>query len=231
MTSLIQDEFSIRQEDIDLFIELIKSLDDAKEANYSPDFLDKSDNFKEVEVNQRLIDVMKSALYLLAYNQTESTLRDCLAQVYDDISDNEISYDELQPKIQETVIKGLLKKYKDGGQSLANSIEGKLSLNSPKLSLDIKKVFNGNVETKTIHELKNIYGITVIANADNRDGKDITTLKKARNDLAHGNESFSHYSSNKELSDVINEVNRSSKYLSAVIDGFEQYIIEKKYKL
>lgn len=230
MTSLIRDEFIVRQEDIDLFIELTKSLDEMNVSGYNADYLDGNDNLVQLTVSERLVDVMKSALYLLAYNQTESTMRDCLADVYDDISDNDISYDELKSPIQEAIIRGILKKFNGGGGSLLSQVDGKLSLNSPKASLDIKKVFNGNVATQTIHDLKNTYGITITANAANKNGMDITKLKNARNDLAHGNASFSNYSSSKTLPDVITEVTSSSNYLNAVISGFEQYISNQEYK-
>lgn len=230
MTSLIRDEFTVRQEDIDLLIELTKSLDEMNTSNYNAEYLDKNEKIKEINVSQRLIDVMKSALYLLAYNQTESTMRGCLADVYDEISDKGVSYDDLKAPIQEAVIRGLLKKYNGGGPSLVSNVSGKLSLNSPRASLDIKKVFNGNIETKTIHEMKKVYGVNVVKNESNRDGADITILKKARNDLAHGNKSFSHYTSSKDLSNVITEVNSSSNYLSAVITGFEQYVNNQEYK-
>lgn len=230
MASLIRDEFAIRQEDIDLLIELTKNLDEMNISGYNANYLDDNENIKSLHVSQRLVDVMKSALYLLAYNQTESTMSGCLAEVYDKIDDNEVGYDELKPGIQKAIVRGLLKKYSGSGNSLVNLVDGKLSLNSPRASFDIKKIFNGNIKTKSIHDLNNEYGINIVWNASHNNGRDITTLKDARNDLTHGNKSFSHYSSSKDLSVVIGEVNSSSSYLDAVITGFEQYVNNNEYK-
>lgn len=230
MASLIQDEFDVRQDDIDLLIDLTKKLNEMNVSGYSADYLDENEDINSLHVSQRLIDVMKSALYLLAYNQTESTMCSCLAEVYDKIDDNEVTYDELKPGIQKAVIRGLLKRYSGGGGTLVSTIDGKLSLNSPKASFDVENVFSGNIKTESIHELKNAYGINVAWNASHKNGIDITTLKDARNDLAHGNMSFSRYSSSKDLEVVIGEVNSSSSYLNAVISGFEQYVNNCEYK-
>ena len=226
MNSLIQEEFSLRQEDIDLIIELTEKL---SKGNHIEIKNSNDESVDELDYTEKTINVLKSVVYLLAYNQTESTMRGCLEQVYDDIADNEVSYDELKSDIQTAILKGLLKKF-DSGVTLKRSVQNQLSMNSPQASLEIRKVFNGNVEAQTIYDIRDTYSIPIHPRAEDRNGTDITALKKARNDLAHGNISFSEFGAEKPLQEVKDTIVRTSSYLESVIQGFDQYIADSGYK-
>ena len=64
------------------------------------------------------------------------------------------------------------------------------------------------------------------------DGKiySLTDFKDARNDLAHGNISFSEFGSSHPHNEIIDKSRRVSGYLKSVITAFDNCIEEKKYR-
>ncbi|HIF5826069.1 TPA: MAE_28990/MAE_18760 family HEPN-like nuclease [Vibrio parahaemolyticus] len=226
MNSIIQEEFDHRQDDIELIIELVKKLSKGSTLDI---LNEENEDIETFDYQERLIDTLSSVICLMTYNQIESTMRGCLEALYDDISDNNISYDALKEDIQKEVLNGILKKY-DTGKSLHNSVGSALHLKAPAVSLNIRKVFNGNIDSKKVHDIKNTYGVNVLADAAFRNGVEITSFKDARNDLAHGNISFSEYGNDNPYSEVISKSTRVTGYMNSVISAFDIYIDEQKYK-
>lgn len=226
MDSIIQEEFDRRQEDIDLVIELVEKL--AK--GNTLDILNNTNaEIESFTYHDRLINTLSSVLCLMTYNQIESTMRGCLEALYDDISDKNISYDALKTEIQKEVLNGILKKF-ETGKKLHDSVGKELHLRAPAASLNIRKIFNGNIDARKIYDIKDTYGVIIPVNPAHRNGTDITTFRDARNDLAHGNISFSEYGDNNPYSDVINKSNRVTGYMSSIISAFDTYIEEQNYK-
>lgn len=226
MDSIIQEEFDHRQDDIELIIELVEKLSEGSTLDILNDTNSEIETFN---YQDRLINTLSSVICLMTYNQIESTMRGCLEALYDDISDNQVSYEALKEDIQKEVLTGILKKY-DTGKSLHSSVGSNLHINAPAISLNIRKVFNGNIDSQKVYDIKNTYGVNVLADSAYRNGVDITSFKDARNDLAHGNISFSEYGDNNPYSDVISKSKRVTGYMNSVISAFDTYIDEQKYK-
>lgn len=216
MESIIQEEFDCRQEDIDLIIDLIMELQ-------------KGDFIKSNIDNDRLVNTLSSVISLMTYNQIESTMRGCLESLYDDINDKKIPYDQLKNDIQLEVFNGILKKFTTG-KGLHSAVGTNFHLMAPIISLNIRSIFNGNIDTKKIHAIKEKYAVNVDADIAYRNGMDITSFKDARNDLAHGNISFSAYGNRNPYTEVIDKSNRTSGYMKAIISAFDLYISNQDYK-
>jgi len=226
MNSIIQEEFDRRQDDIELIIDLVNLLSEGDTIDV---LMENSAEIKSYDYDSRLISTLSSVISLMTYNQIESTMRGCLESLYDDISDNEISYEELKQEIQKEVLSGLIKKYETGNK-LHSVVESDFNQRAPVASLNIRKIFNGNIDSKKVYTIRDIYGVSIANNPNHRNGVDITTFKDARNDLAHGNVSFSEYGDSNPYTDTISKSGRVSEYLRAVIYGFDDYIEQKNYK-
>jgi hypothetical protein len=225
MTDIIQEEFDARQSDLDALIALTTLIDKGKILSI------KAENGNEPDtlvVNEQLIDVLKSVIHIVTYNQVESTVRGCIEAVYDNLDDNNIGYDMLRKDIQKEILSGILKGY-ESGNTLHGKVGSELNLKTPRVSLNLKKVFSGNVSRDTFTYLKDSYGLKVNAPREARDGQDLGGLKNARNDLAHGNISFSKFGAKDSLIEFIAISGRTSCYLQSAIMSFEDYIENKQY--
>jgi hypothetical protein len=219
MSSLIREELDAKQEDLDLIIELTEFLATSNDIRT----MDSSGN--ELAIDDKLIDILKSVIHMMSYNQVESTLRGCVEEVYDHLADNEVGYDKLQNCMQKEILSAVVK----NNDNIYDLVGSDLNLKIPKASLQIKKVFNGNVSKKTFNDINDHYGLRVQANSENKDGVGLGVIKHARNELAHGNMSFSKHGRKASLEEFL-EISKSvSSYMQSTITAFDDYIEDEKY--
>lgn len=224
MSDLVREEFNDRQADIDTFCELARLIENGSIIISE----DQSGDLQELVVTDQLKGILRSVIQLMSYNQAEATMRGCLEAVYDHLDDNDIGYNQLNLEFQKTVLKGTLKNY-ESGNNLQKKLKNKLSENLPRASFFIKKIFNGNVSKETIHEIEKNYQMNIKSPREARAGVDLNNLKDARNDLAHGNISFSKHGKMQSLSEIVDTSNRASLFLQGTISSFEDYIYNKNY--
>lgn len=226
MTTLVLDEFEKRQEDLDLMIGFLGSISAGKTIKI---YDGNNHEITTLELNTELISILNSLLHLMTYNQAESSIRGCIESLYDDFSDSSVKYSQLKPPIQKELLSGIIRKYQNG-KSLHDALGASVDEKIPLISLDIDKIISGNVERKTITQLSENYGLPINAPKDSRDGTELGNFKNARNDLAHGNKSFSEFGATKPLQATIDESTRVTAFLKSVIVAFGVYITNKSYK-
>lgn len=222
MSDLLLSEFEDRQDDIDHICSLLQTFQDVelKNPNGTP-------VFSSSEVDQ-MVGILKSTVLLMSYNQVESTLRGCLEFLYDHFDDVGIEYNSLSPAVQKTILKGLLKKF-ESGEDLHRAIGSEIDTKIMRASLQTKKIFNGNIDRLKVRDIADSYGVIIEAPEEARNGVDLVFLKDLRNDLAHGNKTFSQRVALETVVECIAKTNRTSHFLRATILAFEQYITDEVY--
>lgn len=227
MSSLTRDEFDLRQEDIDLFNELLLIINKGSHLEVSDV---ETGEIHTLDYSERLIHVLNSVVYLLTYNQIEASMRGCIEELYDAINDAGVGYDDLKETIKTEILKGLLRNFESGAKLKEKLPVGPLSLSAPSTSLNVRKIFNGNIKLESIREVIDKYDVNTTFPPNCRDGQDIDKFKYARNHLAHGVETFSRYGSSNTTSEVIDMSERASLYVKTVVDSFAQYTSNQDYK-
>lgn len=225
MESIVREEFEARQKDLEAYIELIEFLYSLENSEV---FGEKDGDLVGFRLDDSLFNILGSVLYLVSYNQVEASVRGCLESLYDHIEDNQTSYDDLKEGIQSEILKGI-KANKKSLSDLRSNLSGNLGTNIPRESFDVKNIINGNITKRAISAIKENYELEVNAPEDTRDGVDITTLKNARNNLAHGENSFSQYGARDSFNGHIEVSRRSMNYLSVLIRSFDDYIDSREY--
>lgn len=220
MNSLIREEFNTKQGDLDAIIELTKFCDRSNQITVTDPIT--NDN---LILDENIVDILKSVIHVMSYNQVESTLRGCVEEVYDHLSDNNVGYDKLLNCMQKEILDAVVK----NKENIYGSVGNDLNLKIPKASLRIRKVFNGNVTKKTFSTIQNNYGIRIAPSEENKDGEGLNVLKNARNNLSHGNISFSKHGRADSLDSFLSTSKSVSSYMLATINAFERYIEQKNY--
>lgn len=58
--------------------------------------LDQQTHKDEIESNTLRVNILKSSVHMMLYNQVENTARGCIESIYDHLQDNEVNYASLR---------------------------------------------------------------------------------------------------------------------------------------
>ncbi|ELH8607295.1 hypothetical protein Q8V93_000964 [Enterobacter asburiae] len=218
----LRDEYEERARDI---VELL-SLASTLEAQAQQ--LDQETHQDEITSNILKINILKSSVHMMLYNQVENTARGCIESIYDHLQDNDVNYASLREKLQVNILHRIISD-NETGKSLYQKIGSDISKKIISASLNIRKEFNGNVCKPVLHKITQAYGITIANSPECRNGTDLDLLKDIRNDLAHGSTSFSKKGQIDPLEEVKARADRIDLYLRLLINSTEDYIASSGY--
>ncbi len=179
----LRDEYEERARDIMELLSLASSIEIQTQQ------LDPQAHQDEIESNILRVNILKSSVHMMLYNQVENTARGCIESIYDHLQDNEVNYASLREKLQVNILHRIVSD-NETGQSLYKKIGTDISKRIISASLNIRKEFNGNVCKPVLHKITQAYGITIANSPECRNGIDLDLLKDIRNELAHGSTSF-----------------------------------------
>ena len=202
----------------------------------------------EYIVDSDLQKILKSNCYLLLYNLIESSIKNGIAAIHEAISLEGISYKDLSPKIKMIWLandksKIFIDSFFDSSMQnkkqvvkdkLANKLKDLLEsvMDNTEISLSIENIpISGNLDSKTIEGLKNMYGFNGVGQLPKKEIDPILNkVVKLRCDLAHGNYSFSEVSNVILWHEIVDEKNKIVEHLTKILQNIDNYIEEKKYK-
>jgi hypothetical protein len=218
----LRDEYEERARDINELLSLASSLDGQAQQ------LDQHEQSDEIESITLRVNVLKSSVHMMLYNQVENTARGCIESIYDHLQDNNVSYSSLRERFQVNILHRIISD-NETGKSLYQKIGSDISKKIISASLNIRKEFNGNVCKPVLHKITQAYGINVANSPECRNGVDLDLLKDIRNELAHGSTSFSRKGQLDPLEEVKMRSDRIDLYLRLLITSTEEYIASNGY--
>lgn len=168
--------------------------------------------------------IFRSGALLILYNLIEASARNGIKSIYDEIKIEAINFEELNHNIQHRI----LKDFKSQGSS--KHIHSDLARELIQRSFVEKKLFSGNVNSEEIGNQARDFGFNhqTEYNITNH-GSELETVRLLRNDLAHGNKSFSEASKNLSIKDIEQIFIFSSNYMEQILKNIQLYIKNKEY--
>ena len=184
----------------------------------------------EERVSNKLQRIFIANAFLILYNLMESTVRNSIIEIYDEIKEKGIGYEELSTNLQQIWINQKIDNLKEGSfkhdtlrtsiQNIADDILTKEIIVLSNNNIDI----SGNIDAQEIRKLADSFGFL-----KSRDGRYLVNIKEKRNHLAHGEKTF--YDIGKDF--TFNELNSYKEntfdYLIDVINNIEKFIEDEKY--
>lgn len=176
--------------------------------------------------------IMKSNFLLMLYNIVEATVTTGMLEVYEHLKNDECTYSSLITALQniwrDYKVKEVydssyeLKAYTKRVETIVNNIIDETPLIFNKNMLNI----NGNLNAKRIKNIcdKHCIRYTVID-----DDMKLENIRRKRNSLAHGDESFSNCARDITVSDLENIKDTVFSFLNGIIEGMKNYCNEKQY--
>lgn len=226
--------FQERRDDIEKYFDFVKFIIDDK-----PDFSfrNKITGFNEErKIDIEMTHILKANMFVLLYNLIEATAANAIEDIHCQLSNQpDLCVDQLCENITKMALKRIDSNVV-GHMNFANGEIAKLVLRAwltehQKLVDDNKNpLFSGNVDARVIREVADEYGFSSVTDASRtRNGGNLVKIKKARNSLAHGSESFlnkGQETSIDALKDLKDEV---FNYLEEILENIQQYLDGQLY--
>lgn len=183
--------------------------------------------------NQELFKILKANSFLMLYNLIESTVRNALEEIHNNINSENVSYIDSVDELKAIWIEFQYKKFKEKSSKMIISNLNTISLDTINvLYADyIKNKSNdisGNLDRRKIEELAEKYKFDKNKRVS---GTELYTVKIRRNSLAHGEISFTEVGKAYNFNDL-NKIKRVTfLYLKEMLFCMESYLIKKQYKI
>ena len=196
--------------------------------------IDKEDSSIQTIDNPRLFKIMKSNFILMLYNLVESTVSTGMLEIYESIKNEACAYknmvQELQTIWRDAKVKQVysssteLNTYTNRVKEIVDDITTSAPFVLEKGMLNI----NGNLNAGRIKHICDDHKIRYsVVDDDNK----LEEVRRKRNSLAHGDESFSQCARDLTLSDLESIKDIIIRFLQGIIQGMEDYCDNKKYLL
>lgn len=179
------------------------------------------------KIDSELEKTLKATAFLLLYNLVESTMRNAIEAIFEEISNRSISFDELRSELKSIIIKNFKQNY-----STDNLMENitLISVDIISVTFDKSKLFSGNLDARKIRDTARDYGFSSQTNSrKTRDGIDLLKIKTNRNDLAHGFKSFNDIGKDTSVEDLLAIETRVVSYLREILQNIETYLDNQEY--
>ncbi|MCK5925326.1 MAG: hypothetical protein KAG10_05485 [Methylococcales bacterium] len=217
----IKEDLQTLTGEINDFLELIKFFDKTEKIT------DESGNI--YSINESLKNTLKGKVFLLLYNLIESTLRESITHIHDVLKDEEIHFNQLRHEFRKEIL-NRAKSDKIGVDNLCKSTALDISTQLLAATFRAKIIFSGNIDHQEVCKQAKIYGLkTGSEYQQTKHGKSLELIKDKRNDLAHGNVSFSEIGKSYSVEQMNEFSQEVINYLESITTHISNALIQKDY--
>lgn len=225
MKSTLFKDFDERSQEVSKYFLLLKNLEQGS-IKLSMGNLT---NPKIKNIDIELEKTLKATGFLLLYNLIESTMRNAIEAIFDDITNQKVSFDDVRYEIKKIVVENVRSKNNKSADNLLSSITS-ISLDIISSSFDKEKLFSGNLDARKIKKTAEAYGFSYKTDArKTQNGNDLLKIKTNRNDLAHGFKSFEEVGKDTSANELLQIKRRVICYLREILQNIETYISKQEY--
>lgn len=195
--------------------------------------IESADGHIETIDNNRLVKIMKSNLLLMLYNLVEACVVSGMMEIYEDLKNDGCSYNSVISEIQNIWAKNEINEiygptteriaYENRVQRIIQNITSESPIILSRDALGV----SGNLNAKKIKEICDRHRIRY--RLETR-GELLERVKLERNNLAHGDVSFSDCARNLSLSDLETIKNEVFLFIDVILKGMTDYYIGKQYR-
>ncbi len=190
-----------------------------------------SENIKTID-NNRFFKISKSNFILMLYNLVEACTVNGMLEIYNNLKEDACTYNDVIDEIKSIWAKNRISEiygpttaqltYENRVNDIINDIISNNPIILNKNSLGI----SGNLDARKIKHICDKHKIRYIVQTD---GASLKQIKDKRNDLAHGDVSFSNCARDLTISDLCNIKDEVFKFLEGILEGMKKYYDDKLY--
>lgn len=184
-----------------------------------------TDDGRELFVSQEMQCAFKAQFLMILYNIVESTVCDCLNFFYDSIADDELTFAELSDEMR-AMWKNYLKRTSNPNFQKSDTELMDMTIRFESLAINI----SGSLDMRKIIDVFSKHGCRLEEINRDKYSNSFLVVKNKRNNLAHGNISFSECGSNYMISDLKKFKEDILTVLQELVTQAKEYISNKRYK-
>ena len=185
-------------------------------------------NNKANKIDVELENTLKASAYLLLYNLIESTMKNAIEAIFQELQEKDVSFDKIRPELKKIILVNLKGRNPD---KILKKIQD-ISLDIVSIGFNKEELFTGNIDSKLIRETAKKYGFdsqTDDKKRTNDKNSYLLLIKNNRNDLAHGNRPFGDVGKSKTADELIEIKKTIVEYLKGILENIETYIDNEEY--
>lgn len=223
MKSILFQDFNERAKEVSKYLMFIKNLE--QETTQLSIGINAKNKIRKIDSD--LEKTLKAAGFLLLYNLIESTMRIAIETIFDQLSKEDVSFDDIRKELKLVIIKNI--KDNHSPDNLLTNIK-EIAVDIISASFHKGKLFSGNLDAKKIKDTAEIYGFSCKTNSRKTgDGRDLLTIKTNRNNLAHGLTSFKDAGKDVSADELLEIKKKVVCYLREILQNVETYLANKEY--
>ncbi|MDD1414614.1 MAE_28990/MAE_18760 family HEPN-like nuclease [Dolichospermum sp. ST_con] len=225
MRSTLFEDFDKRAQEVRRYFIFLKNL----EKGSIQLSLGNANNPKIKPINEDLEKTLKATGYLLLYNLVESTMRNAIVTIFDELKTQRVSFDDVRDEIKKIVIDNLKDKDNKSTKDILVTVQN-ISVDIISATFNRDRLFSGNIDGKRIKDTAKMYGFSYTTNAGKTgNGSNLEKIKNHRKDLAHGFKSFEEIGKDATADELFKIQKRVICYLREILENIEMYISNQEY--
>ena len=225
MNSVILD-FEKRVGEIELYFKHLENI----ESHETKIFFPNKANRNIVDYDSELIKVFKANLFLLLYNLAESSIKQALVEIYDNISSKNLMYSNVIDEVKKIWIEDKHRNFRRLGNAAIFEAINSLADEIINIQFDDSKI-SGNIDGMKIRDFASKHGFSSTTPWQARNGVKMHTVKTQRNELAHGNSSFAECGRNYTIPELKVIKQQVIIHLRGILKNIKDYIDNTRYAI
>lgn len=218
--------FEKRKLEINTYLDYLLLLDkDSIELKYT-----ESQEVKYKTVTPEFLTTLTANSFLLLYNVIESTIRNSIIAIYDNIKAENVTFNELSDNLKKLWTKFETDRFKEGNFRMETIRDFVLDFANKIANEDVVMFseewmdFSGNLDANEIRSLAEKIGFL-----KSPDGRNLVKIKDKRNRLAHGEHTFYDVGKDFSVREIVELKTEVFDYLDDVVKNVGDYIESKNY--
>lgn len=219
-------EFKKRAEEVERYMVFLE----AASNQQAPNLLG-NPSMAPARIDSELNKILKANAYLLLYNLMESSMRMSLRAIHEKLKTEGVGYDDLKVGLKKHVFVTVRNRNADEFVKLTSDSKIAVALIS-NFEYQFENLISGNLDARKIRDIAKLYEFSDNTDkAITRDGFHLVEIKQKRNDLAHGDVSFSDCGRDITVTDLRSLQMEVVAYVGQILRNIEAYLNNKDYQV
>lgn len=222
------DEFEERKEEIDCYYKFLRQV---TSQTYS---LKNRRSNKDICLDSRIQKILKANSFLLLYNLIESTVKNSVQFICQEIVKENIQYNDIVEGLQKQWVRVHTRQHLQSpkDEKLRDGVKliiDKTLKDFIQFEGDYKIKYKDNIDTDVMYAIARDFGFKLDFAKSLKGGYRVGEIREKRNFLAHGNITFSACGQNLSMEDLTAYKNDTYGVLKKFLNVVKKYLNNKRY--